>query len=70
MPSKRICLRNTNLPVPLRSDDEAVVVSLQPVFDTLYRKGRYANRLDYQQLPPSPKRSVDEQNWLKTVVVQ
>mgnify|MGYP001791265968 CR=1 FL=1 len=62
--------RLPDLPIPLRSDDEAVVVSLQPVLDTLYRKGRYANRIDYEQLPPSPNLSVDEQNWLATVIAQ
>lgn len=46
------------IPIPLRREDEDIVLDLQPAIDLVYRNGRYGNliRYEYQPVPPlSPK---------------
>ena len=38
--------------IPLKPEEDAIVVSLQPIFDSVYDRGRYHNRIDYKQAPP------------------
>ncbi|MFN0051399.1 MAG: DUF4058 family protein [Planctomycetales bacterium] len=55
-----------NIPIPLRATDGDVVLRLQPIFDDIYRKGRY-DSIDYSHLP-SPRLSLDDQQWADDLV--
>jgi hypothetical protein len=57
-----------NIPVPLKPEDADVLLDLQVVLERVYDEARYAIRINYAQLPPSPVLSPDEQTWVKTVV--
>lgn len=47
--------------IPLRPHERDVALALQPVFDEIYRKGRY-DRIDYRS-PPVPKLSAEDEAW-------
>jgi hypothetical protein len=53
------------IPIPLKAGDPPVVVALQAVFDGVYDRGRYQNRIDYSQPPPPPALAQGEQTWLQ-----
>ena len=50
--------------IPLKPDDEAIAIALQPTFDGVYDRGRYYNRIDYGQVPPAPPLPKPDQGWL------
>ena len=51
--------------IPLQPGDDAIAISLQPIFDGVYDRGRYHNRIDYTQAPPPPALPESEQSWLE-----
>ena len=53
-----------SIPIPLKAEQENISVVLQSVLDNVYRRARYATRIDYSLPPPPPKLSKEEQNWL------
>lgn len=50
--------------IPLKPDDGAIALSLQPIFDGVYDRSRYRNRIDYSRLPPGPTLTKHDQSWL------
>lgn len=54
------------LPIPLKAEQEALIISLQTIFDGVYSRARYTSRIDYSQPPPLPLLSDLEQQWLKS----
>lgn len=50
--------------IPLKTEEEAISLPLQSVLDNVYRRARYAARIDYSQPPPPPELSEEEQQWL------
>jgi hypothetical protein len=50
-----------NIGIPLRADDEDVVLQLQPIFNDIYRNGRY-DSIDYRR-PPNPRLSAEDETW-------
>lgn len=54
-----------DIPIPLKSGDVPVMVALQAVFNGVYERGRYHNRIDYSQSPPPPTLIQADQAWLK-----
>lgn len=50
--------------IPLKVDDEAIAISLQPIFDGVYDRSRYQNRIDYRQAPPLPALPESDQTLL------
>ena len=50
--------------IPLKPNDGAIAIALQPIFDGVYDRGRYNNRISYKQLPPVPPLSQPDQSWL------
>lgn len=57
-----------NIGIPLRPTDGDGVLQLQPVFDEIYRKGRY-DSIDYSR-PPSPRLSSEDERWVAEVLRQ
>ena len=55
-----------NLPIPLKTNQEIVPLSLQTVVDEIYSRARYSNRIDYSQPIPSPSLTHDEQAWVQS----
>jgi hypothetical protein len=53
------------MPVPLRSADEPIVLELQAIFEGVYNRGRYQTRIDYSQAPPPPALVEDDLQWLE-----
>lgn len=49
------------IPIPLRPDDEPIMLDLQAIHDECYRKGRY-DRLDYSE-PLTPPLMPDDDGW-------
>lgn len=58
-----------SFPIPLKSTDPEPIVSLQEVFNHLYERARYGNRIDYQKPLPPPKLSQSDQQWVDQVLV-
>jgi hypothetical protein len=56
-----------DLPIPLKTAQEALIISLQAILDGVYDRARYASRIDYSQAPPLPVLSELEQQWLKSL---
>jgi hypothetical protein len=52
------------LPVPLKSPDLDVRVPLPEAFDEAYRRGRYAQRIHYDQAPPPPRFDDQDADWV------
>jgi hypothetical protein len=50
--------------IPLKPKDDAIAISLQPIFAGVYDRGRYANRIDYGVAPPVPSLPEPDQRWL------
>ena len=55
-----------NIGIPLRPDDVDIVLQLQPIFDDIYRKGRY-DSIDYRR-PPNPRLSAEDEAWAAEVL--
>lgn len=53
-----------DIPIPLKSGDEPIVVPLQTIFEGIYDRGRYHTRIDYTQPPLPPELSEADQAWL------
>jgi hypothetical protein len=51
-------------PLPLRQEDEAVMVDLQGIFAGVYDRAGYGVRLNYQQPLPPPALSSADQQWM------
>jgi hypothetical protein len=51
-------------PLPLRQEDEAVMVDLQTIFSGVYDRAGYGVRLNYQQPLPPPALSASNQQWM------
>ncbi len=51
------------LPVPLASPDPDISLTLQPMIDAIYARGRYYRSIDYSS-PLSPPLKAEEQSWL------
>jgi hypothetical protein len=49
-------------------DDSDLVLQLQPIFNDIYRKGRY-NSIDYRR-PPNPRVSAADETWAADVLRQ
>jgi hypothetical protein len=52
------------IPVPLLTPDPHLMLDLQPMIDSIYRRFRYARSIDYRQALTPPLRSA-ESAWLK-----
>jgi hypothetical protein len=55
--------------IPLRKEDKEVTLQLQPLIDQAYRKGRYADTIDYRQPPDPPLEGADAE-WADAVLKQ
>lgn len=53
-----------HLPIPLRPNDDPIVLDLQTIFVGIYQRGRYFSRLDYRQPPPPPALTEANQRWV------
>jgi Protein of unknown function (DUF4058) len=53
-----------SVPVPLSKPDPDIVLDLQPMIDSIYRRSRYERSIDYKR-PPSPPLGDAETAWLK-----
>ena len=56
------------VPVPLRSPDPDVPLDLQTALAAIYDEAAYDLTLDYQQTPPPPALSNENNNWLKSMI--
>jgi hypothetical protein len=52
------------IPVPLAKPDPEIPMDLQPMIDTIYRRWRYDQSIDYTQ-PLAPPLSPEQTTWLK-----
>ncbi len=59
-----------NVPVPLRPPDEDVVLQLGPIFQAVYDEAAYDLSINYQQSPPPPALSPDDQRWLRELLAR
>ena len=57
-----------NIRIPLRPTDGDAVLQLQPLFNEIYRKGRYSS-IDYRR-PPVPRLSAEDELWAAEVLRQ
>jgi Protein of unknown function (DUF4058) len=53
------------LPIPLLDPDPDVVLDLRADIDSIYQRGNYQWRIDYQQPVPSPRLRPAMATWLK-----
>jgi hypothetical protein len=56
------------IPVPLKSPDTDVVLDLGKVLDEVYEEAAYELSIDYQQAPPPPSLSTEEQAWCRSII--
>ncbi len=58
----QVSIRQTlpDIPIPLKSNDQPVVVRLQAIIAGVYDRGRYHSRINYQPPPPPPQLSEAE----------
>ncbi|NOK63312.1 MAG: DUF4058 family protein [Chloroflexi bacterium AL-W] len=54
------------LPIPLLSTDPDITLDLSVAIQDIYRRARYARRVDYRADPPPPVLSSDDADWLDT----
>jgi hypothetical protein len=57
-----------NLPVPLRAPDKDVVLDLSTALTAVYDEAYYHLSIDYQQAPPPPALSAEEQTLIRQVL--
>jgi hypothetical protein len=55
------------VPLPLKGEDGAIALDLQPILHQVYDEGNFDLRLDYRQDPPKPNFSKDDQQWIATI---
>ena len=55
-------------PVPLKKEEQELLLPLQEVFDGVYDRARYQSRLNYHQPPPPPPLSEADQQWLDALL--
>jgi hypothetical protein len=53
-----------SIPIPLAKPDSDVLLSLQPMIDSIYQRSRYERSIDYNK-PLSPPLDDTESGWLK-----
>jgi len=56
------------LPVPLRAPDPDVSLDLGAALTAIYDEARYDLSIDYQQEPPPPALSADDNAWLRSML--
>ncbi|MEC4982920.1 MAG: DUF4058 family protein [Oscillatoria sp. PMC 1068.18] len=54
------------IPIPLSATETEPILDLQPLFNYVYRKGRYHLAIDYTQ-PPKPPLSPEDRAWATTL---
>ena len=59
----RLRERLPTIAVPLRAPDADAPLDLQAMLETVYRRGHYADALDYQAPVPPPPLAPGEANW-------
>jgi hypothetical protein len=59
-----------DLPVPLRSPDPDVRLSLFECLQTIYEESRYEQSIDYNADPPPPALASEEAAWAKQVIAR
>ena len=52
--------------LPLASGEEELVIDTQEIFDGIYERGRYGNRVDYTQPIPAPALSEEDGEWWRS----
>ncbi len=55
------------IPVPLRPEDPAVMLALQPVFTEAYDGGRYSEEINYDE-PPVPPLGEPDATWARDLL--
>lgn len=58
--------RLPNIAIPLRPQDQDVILELQPIMDDCYRDGRYYT-IDYHR-PLNPPLSAEERKWVESLI--
>jgi hypothetical protein len=53
--------------LPLKPEDPALAVDLQPLFHEVYDQGNFDLRVDYDQPVPEPALSDDDQVWVQQI---
>lgn len=56
------------LPVPLDRDAPDAKLDLRVALDEVYQRGAYEQEIDYQQAPPPPMLTPEEEAWMRKVV--
>lgn len=56
------------VPVPLLDPDPDVLLDLGEVVAAVYERGAYDIQLDYNQSPPPPPLSAEEQTWVEMIL--
>jgi hypothetical protein len=56
------------VPIPLKSGDPDVAVSLKSAFDIAYSRGRYHRKLDYTQ-PPAATIPEQDRQWVRDIAL-
>jgi hypothetical protein len=59
-----------NIPIPLKSEHEPIIVDSQTIIAGIYERGRYHTRIDYRQPPPPPPLSDADQVWLGELLAE
>ena len=59
--------RLSRVPLPLRPNDDDLVLDLQQPIDAAYQRGRYGERIDYTK-PPDPPLSPEDAAWAAEVI--
>jgi hypothetical protein len=55
-------------PLPLKPDDQPVLVDLQPLLHEVYDQGNFDLRIDYQQPVPEPALADSDQDWIQPIL--
>lgn len=58
------------IPVPLRSPDSDIPLNLSVIFQEVYDEAAYDLSINYQEVPPPPILSEDDQQWIKRLLNQ
>lgn len=60
--------RLPKLPIPLRAPDTDAILDLSSAVRTVYERGAYDLRIDYNQDPPAPPLSADDAFWVEELL--
>lgn len=55
------------IPIPLKPEDDDIILDLQAVFNRIYTEARYGMRLDYKEPVPPPALLADDRQWLESI---